>query len=325
MLGALKRLAWTAVKALVAVVAVTGVAADAAAAAADPIGVPPSLPRIRTKPDVDAAAAAAAAAVAPVFSPYVESWTSQDLRKIPGRSVTLAFLLSDRQGRAAWDGTMQLDTWLARVRASGKRVALSFGGASGTELALAVTDVKALAAQYVASARRYGAWKIDLDVEGWALGDEASVRRRNSALVAVQATLPALRLQYTLPVMPFGLDAGALALLRDAKARGVRLHAVNVMAMNYGDSFTGDMGDYAIQAARATRRQLDALGLKNVGVGITPMVLENDVRANVFTLQDARQVADFAAATPWVRFVGYWATGRDPRHAFATVFSKLDP
>lgn len=322
MLGSLGRLAWTALKALVATVAVV---ATPAAAATDPVGVPPGLPRIRTKPSACPTAAAAAPPPLPVFSPYVECWTSQDLRKIPGRSVTLAFLLADAQGRApAWDGTMPLDAWLGRVRASGKRVVLSFGGASGTDLARAVTDVKALAAQYVAAARRYDAWKIDLDVEGWSLGDQASVRRRNAALVAVQATLPALKLQYTLPVMPHGLDAACLALLRDAKGRGVRLHAVNVMAMNYGDSFDGDMGAYAIQAARATRAQLDALGLKNVGVGITPMVLQNDVRANVFTLQDARQVADFAAATPWVRFVGYWATGRDPRLAFATVFSRLD-
>lgn len=289
-----------------------------------PVGIPDNLPRIRTcteKQPADAATTSTTTTTTAVFSPYVECWTSQDLRKIPGTSVTLAFLLS-RNGQASWDGTMPLDAWRERARASGKKIVLSFGGASGTELALAVTDVKALAKQYVEAAKRYEAWKIDLDIEGSAVGDKASVARRNTALLAVQATLPAVKLQYTLPVMPFGLDAACLALLRDAKTRGVRLDAVNVMAMDYGPSYAGDMGQYAVQAAQATRRQLDDLGLKGVGIGITPMILQNDVENEVFTLKHAKRVADFAAQTPWVRFVGYWASGRDPGYEFAKVFAN---
>lgn len=255
------------------------------------------------------------------FSPYVESWSSQDLRKIPGDSVTLAFLLSNK-GQASWDGSIPLGAWLEKVRGSGKKVALSFGGATGTELATEIKDVKVLAKQYIDATMLYGAWKIDLDIEGASVADTASVQRRNAALVAVQAALPKVLLQYTLPVMPEGLDANCLALLRDAKAKGVRLHAVNVMAMDYGESYRGDMGDYAIQAAKATRAQLDSLGLKDAGVGITPMILQNDIKSEVFSLANAAKVAAFVAATPWVTFLGYWATGRDPGYKFASLFAK---
>lgn len=270
------------------------------------------------------AAAAATRAPVAVFSPYVESWTDQALEKIPGTSVTLAFLLS-KGGRPVWDGSMDLDKMLPRVKASGgKKIVLSFGGATGTELALDVKDPAELARQYVLAAKRYSASRLDLDIEGGTLSNTAAITRRNAALKIVNRKLPGVKIQYTLPVMPAGLDAACLALLKDAKKQGVELDAVNVMAMDYGESFTGDMGLYAIQAAQATRRQLQELGMDDVGVGITPMILVNDVKAEVFTLEDARQVADFAAKTPWVKFVGYWATGRDPGLKFARVFaSKL--
>jgi hypothetical protein len=111
--------------------------------------------------------------------------------------------------------------------------------------------------------------------------------------------------------MPFGLDAACLALLRDAKAAGVALDAVNLMVMDYGGSFTGDMGAYAIEAAKAVRKQLKDLGMGGVGVGLTPMIGQNDVAGEVFTLEDARQLGKFAASVPWVKFVGFWAVGRD--------------
>lgn len=243
-----------------------------------------------------------------VFSPYFESYKSLDLAAVPSKSVTLAFLLGNARKELAWDGTMPLDEWRARAKASGKDVVLSFGGASGTELAVLQRDPKKLARAYAAAARMYGAARLDFDIEGAGVADAATVALRNKAL----ALLPAgLALQYTLPVMPFGLDASCLALLRDAKARGVPLDVVNVMTMDFGGSFTGDMGDYAIQAAKAVRRQLRELGLGGVGVGITPMIGHNDVQGEVFTLEDARQVARFAARTSWVRFVGFWAAGRD--------------
>jgi hypothetical protein len=35
------------------------------------------------------------------------------------------------------------------------------------------------------------------------------------------------------------------------------------------------------------------------------------VQGEVFTLQDARQIARFAKQTAWVSYVGFWAVGRD--------------
>lgn len=47
---------------------------------------------------------------------------------------------------------------------------------------------------------------------------------------------PGLVVSFTLPVLPVGLTADGVNLLRDAKAKGVRLDVLNIMTMDYGDS-----------------------------------------------------------------------------------------
>jgi hypothetical protein len=262
-------------------------------------------------------------------APYVESWGTLDLASFPTKAVTLAFLLStDKKGGLGWDGSMAMgsaaDPWVARAKKSGKRIVLSFGGQSGTELARALTDPRQIADAYVQAAKTYNAVRLDFDIEGGSIQERDTVSRRNTALKAVQQRLPGVPLQYTLPVMPSGLDPWAVALLKDAKDQGVALDCVNVMAMDYGDSFAGDMGTYAVQAATATRKQLDDLGLKTVGVGITPMTLKNDVEVEVFSLKNAKKLVSFARKTPWVRFIGYWSADRDKDRSFAKAFAQLE-
>lgn len=272
-------------------------------------------------------AAARPAGKLAVYSPYVESWGNADLAKLPGKSVTLAFVIasSTDQKTPMFDGRFPVDQWRAKAQASKKQVVVSFGGASGTELASVIKDPKALADVYAKVAKMYACPRLDFDIEGSTVADTPVVTRRNAALKLLQGMLPGVALQYTLPVMPTGLDANCLAMLKDAKKQGVKLHAVNVMAMDYGESFTGDMGDYAIQAANATRRQLGQLGMADVGVGITPMILVNDIKSEVFTIKNAKAVAEFAAKTPWVKFFGYWAVGRDPGNQFGQLFASKLP
>ena len=42
--------------------------------------------------------------------------------------------------------------------------------------------------------------------------------------------------------MPEGLTQDGVNLVADAKKNGVKISAVNIMAMDYGRSFSGDMG-----------------------------------------------------------------------------------
>ncbi|MFJ8000119.1 hypothetical protein ACIQ7D_23755 [Streptomyces sp. NPDC096310] len=159
-----------------------------------------------------------------------------------------------------------------------------------------------------------GATRADFDIEGDALTDSASVALRNKAIVRLQEER-GLDVTYTLPVMPDGLEKSGTALLSDAAERGVRLSAVNVMAMNYGSSYTGNMAVYAERAARVAHDQIaSTLGLSSArawrALHVTAMAGVNDVTGETFTLADAARLRRFAREEG-VGALSMWATFRD--------------
>ncbi|GAA3541947.1 chitinase [Amycolatopsis ultiminotia] len=211
--------------------------------------------------------------------------------------------------RAGW----QADE-IAKIRDGGGDVKVSFGGASGIELAQACTDVSALVAEYDAVVKAYGLKYVDFDIEGAAVADTATVQRRSAALKQVQADNPGLKISLTLPVLPDGLTSDGLAVVNEAKAAGVDLDLVNVMAMDYyqGDA---DQGAKAISAAKATQAQLkSALGLSDEDawkkLGVTPMLGVNDSQNEIFYQKDATALVDFAKSVH-LGMLSLWETGRD--------------
>ena len=130
--------------------------------------------------------------------------------------------------RAAW-AKDQIDA----IRARGGDVKISFGGASGIELAQACSTPAAVAAEYQAVVDAYQLNFIDLDIEGAAVADPTTVARRSQALALLQAARPNLKISLTLPVLPEGLTADGVAVVRSAPAAGVRHDQVNLKAMAY--------------------------------------------------------------------------------------------
>ena len=59
-----------------------------------------------------------------------------------------------------------------------------------------------------------------------------------------------------------------------------------------------------------TIQQMRALGL-GAKLGIIPMIGINDVRNEIFTLEDARQLLEYAQDNPDVASLGIWSLGRD--------------
>ncbi len=86
--------------------------------------------------------------------------------------------------------------------------------------------------------------------------------RRSEAIALLQEERDGLEVTFTLPVMPYGLDEESLALLESANDHDVEIATVNLMTMNYAESYDDDMGDYALDAARSAHAQLrDVFGL----------------------------------------------------------------
>ena len=86
---------------------------------------------------------------------------------------------------------------------------------------------------------------------------------------------PGLHVHYTLGVLETGFTQAQPDVLNNARANGVRVDLVNIMAMDYGHAVP-DMYAAAVSAAQGARGQLNSLGFSSTKLGITPMIGVND-------------------------------------------------
>lgn len=276
------------------------------------------------------------------FAAYVDvtATPSYPFETPPGlaqQDVILAFVVAspDDACTPSWGGyysldeaatSLELDRRIAQLRSVGGRARVSFGGQANTELASACTDVSALTNAYQSVVDRYDLSIIDLDIEGAALTDSAGMSRRAEAIAEVQRTATAdqrrLDVWLTLPVAVSGLTAEGLQALTTMLAAGVDVAGVNGMTMDFGDGSAADrtMGDLAIDATTALHGQVSQAyaaaeqPLTEVEswsrVGMTPMIGQNDVAGEVFTLADAEKVNAFARENG-LGLVSMWSANRD--------------
>ena len=221
---------------------------------------------------------------------------------------------------------LQLDRRVSQLRLTGGQARVSFGGQAGTELSTACTDPAALSKAYLSVVDRYNLTSIDLDIEGASLSDAAAATRRAAAIKSVQDQVTAsgrkLAVWLTLPVAPTGLTGDGQAAVQQMLSAGVDVAGVNGMTMDFGiaTSVAAPQSGTVIQAANALHGQLRDI-FAHAGkplsdsqawakVGITPMIGQNDVASERFTLADAAVVNQFAR-DHGVGDVSMWSLNRD--------------
>ena len=274
------------------------------------------------------------------FAPYIDLtlnvvWSNASNSLIPVdlgqlgtasgvKNFTLAFIVSGGSCTPSWGGYYPVGNFglqsINNLRAAGGDVIISFGGAAGQELAQTCTDVASLVNAYKSVITTYNVTKLDFDIEGAAQLDHAANIRRAQALAQLQTQYPNLQISFTLPVLPTGLVGDGLGVLQDSIGNNnpgphPNVAYINIMAMDYGGGSI-DMGAAAINAAKATASQLrtfypgksDAQLLMLVGV--TPMIGVNDVTTEVFTLQNATALNNFAKQNQ-LPLVSMWSFNRD--------------
>ncbi|MGM9386787.1 chitinase [Streptomyces antibioticus] len=263
-----------------------------------------------------------ASASGTAYAPYVSAVEPSDNDTAGSPSTyNLAFVISDGDGcTPVWNGTHAVDdsavtSRISALKESGVTVRVSFGGASGKELGATCSDAAALAEAYGAALDAAGSTQADFDIEGDELTDADSVALRSRAIALLQEERPDLEVSFTLPVMPSGLDEDGLALLKSANTYDVQVSTVNLMTMNYGESYDGDMGAYAITSATAAQAQLkEVFGTSDAtawrAMALTSMLGTNDVANETFTLADAAEVREFAEEKG-ISWVSMWSTFRD--------------
>ena len=286
---------------------------------------------------------------AQVYAPYVDGtlWPPFDFVEMAREEgvnfYTLAFVVADpATSEPSWGGYYSVSSGyrgaeIEALRELGGEVMVSFGGAAGTELAVAIQDVDELTQAYQSVIDQYQLNWIDFDIEGAWVADWESIDRRSQAIRNLQdaatADQRALEVWFTLPVLPTGLTRDGLQVVRSALEHGVAVGGVNIMAMDYGDGAApnpeGQMGRYAIEAATSLFQQLrDAYA--EVGqepsdaelwrrIGVTPMIGQNDIPSERFYLEDARELLEFAQQRE-MGLLSAWSANRDSACA---VFGQL--
>ncbi|WP_260982560.1 chitinase [Arthrobacter sp. U41] len=284
----------------------------------------------------------AAEAIPSVFAGYVDvtatpRYAFEDPVSKEAENVLLSFIVADRANACTptWGAAyslddagsaLDLDRRVARLQQLGGTVSVSFGGLINDELAISCTDAGQLEAAYRAVVDRYNVSSIDLDIEGEALNDIASLDRRAAAVAALQQDRRGngkdLTVWLTLPADPNGLTTAGSDAVRRMIAAGTDLAGVNIMTMDYGGSRLADRSMYenAVSAAEAAHRQLTGLyrdagselGSETVWrkIGLTPMIGQNDIQGEIFTLKDAEELSAYASAKGVGR-LSMWSLNRD--------------
>ena len=279
----------------------------------------------------------------PWYGPYIDvtaipSYSFEQVDNFKShKNAVLAFIVSSKKEACvpAWgsfytleeaSSILDLDRRIARFRQLGGSIAISFGGALNDELAINCEDLEKLKAAYLSVIDRYEVDTIDFDIEGSALIDTDSILLRAEAISYIQKELRSqnknLAVWLTLPVTPQGLTEDSANLISKMLEKGVDLAGVNVMTMNYaiGDSQEKSLLSLSETALIETRRQLGVLysqagiylsdALLWSKVGATPMVGQNDIANEVFTLNDAVNLNDFSLKRGVGR-ISMWSANRD--------------
>lgn len=254
-----------------------------------------------------------------------------------GDNVVLSFIVADTADpcKPSWgtyyslddaDTALDIDRRIARIAQRGGEAIVSFGGQLNEELASSCTDTESLKHAYDAVIDRYQLNVIDLDIEGKNLSDKAAGDRRASTLATIQKeraqSKTPLAIWVTLPVAPSGLTTEGTDAVSQLLSAGVDLTGVNVMTMDYGTSLPEgeSMSVAAIDALNATHAQLRTLyklqgielGTKAIWnkMGATPMIGQNDVPGEIFSLDDAKALNEFARKNELGR-MSLWSLNRD--------------
>ncbi len=278
----------------------------------------------------------------PWFAPYVDVTASpqfafEQLGSGTYKDAVLSFVVASHDDGCtpSWGGEytveqasndLDLDRRIARLEQQGGTVAISFGGLKNDELATTCTDEAKLLNAYRTMIDHYNVTTVDLDLEKESLTDPLVNLRRARVIAKLQTEQrksgKPFAVWATVPVTSQGLSKDGLDAVTALLKSGVDVAGVNIMTMNYSTAETAGkrMSDVAISSVKSTQHQLSILydqqgtHLNDVSlwrkIGITPMIGQSNHRDEVFTLDDAKRLNNFAHDVGVGR-MSMWSANRD--------------
>jgi chitinase len=295
------------------------------------------------KPEAGTPAEAGPSAPAVDYAPYFPTWvwgasgyaftSLVDLQqKAHLNEVTIAFVLSNGGCNTTQDIEQNMDDVKAFIAAGG-HVKASFGGADGTYLEAKCTTAATWASALEDFVDTTGITDLDFDIEQDAVLTDAVNEMRGQALKTVQASRN-IQVAFTLAAdpSPGALTSQGLSVVTHAVSAGVKISHVNLMTMDYGDSYGEQaLAPVAIGSLNVANTQLVSAvpGLTKAQawqmLGVIPMIGKND-DSEVFSVADAKTLATFALQNQ-LGLVSFWSIDRDqvcPKGADYNSCSTVD-
>jgi len=278
------------------------------------------------------------------FSPYVDAsaWPplqiatiSKDF-KMPYFNLGFIVSRSSSVCEPTWGTYYSIDECplndqIKEIRSMGGDILVSFGGFANIPLHVTAPDENVLKEQYLRLINAYGLTTIDFDIEGKWINDIRSLKRNSKALKLLQKDLPNIDIWFTLPTLPTGLTEAGINVIKFALEEKVDLRGVNLMTMDYTSSVAPNpqdrMAEYGIQAITSVFYQLKKV-YSHYGItksypqfwnmiGTTPMIGVNDVKSEIFNLNDANQTLSFAKKKS-LGMISMWSLNRDKECPFGS-------
>lgn len=278
----------------------------------------------------------------PWYAPYVDvtatpQFDFEQLGAGTHKDAVLSFVVASKDDNCtpSWGGEytlneaatdIDLDRRIARLKQQGGSIAVSFGGLKNHELAMKCSDEVKLLDAYRKVVNHYDLSTIDLDLERDSLTDMVVNARRAQAVAQLQDERRSqgkpLAIWITLPVTSQGLNKDGTNVIEAFLSAGVDIAGVNIMTMNYNEKEVKgkDMSEIAIGSLNDTKRQLGILydqagtHLNSASlwrkIGVTPMIGQNNVKGEIFTVNDAHRLNKFARDNGVGR-MSMWSVNRD--------------
>jgi chitinase len=255
------------------------------------------------------------------------------------KTCVFAFVISYANGTPKWSNcdisNVQVLNEIARMKTVGT-VSISFGGATGPDLGVVISNVQTLADKIQSVIDITNPECIDFDVEGAAVGNTTSIQIRNSAIKIIQTANPQTNVSYTITGYPnFGVDGPTSFVITDAVQKGVNINKINLMTQSFQTPGSGaTRGEWCIQTAVKARDKLINAGVPvNTKFGICPMLGQQDAPSTyVFDIDDAKHCLNASNSFTWLTEISPWVFQRDNQassgtpqdeYEFANVFNGL--
>ena len=234
------------------------------------------------------------------------------------KALTLAFATGEC-GKEHWDGVGadgMVNATLVKLRRSDIDYVISTGGADGIFTCNSEQGMEKFLARYN-SRHLLG---FDFDIE--AGQSEEVIANLEKQIHGAQQRHPHLRMSFTLATLSATepgrptLNAHGAMLMKAIDKVGLKNYFINLMVMNFGEAkpencvVEGSRCAMAASSVAVARNFAKEYLVPLQRIELTPMIGVNDVVDNVFTLNDARQLASFVHRND-LGGLHFWSLNRD--------------